>query len=493
MLNYRFLISAVALCLVSYFSLSRISLYLSRRRFQAEHGCKPVQARLPSRDPLFGLDLMWEALDNAKNLRLLESMDQRFQRLGVTTFRSRLFGSNVISTIEPQNIKTILSLRFKDYGLVGRKRALGPLLGKGIFVADGESWARSRALLRPNFARDAVADLAAFERHIKYFFKLIPRDGSTVNLQDLFFRFTIDSATEFLFGHSVHSLKAAVDGSSDDNFAWAFNYAQDAAVSRFRLGPLSRLRKDPKEEKAIKVCHEFVDQFVDDAVRYREMHNSDKHVTSDKYVFLHELARATDNKRRLRDELLNVLLAGRDTTASLLSNMFFMVARNTAIWGKLQAEVAELGGGMPNYDQLRNLKYLRYCLNECKNVFGIWFPLLSCLTSILALRLHPVVPANSRTAICDTFLPLGGGSDGKSPLFVPKGTLVGYNAYAMHRRMDYFGSDAETFRPERWETLRPGWEYLPFNGGPRICLGRMCPSHISFPYKSSLIIQADSV
>jgi hypothetical protein len=42
----------------------------------------------------------------------------------------------------------------------------------------------------------------------------------------------------------------------------------------------------------------------------------------------------------------------------------------------------------------------------------------------------------------------------------------------MHRRKDLYGDDAEEFIPERWEHLRPTWEYLPFNGGPRICLGR---------------------
>jgi cytochrome P450 len=42
----------------------------------------------------------------------------------------------------------------------------------------------------------------------------------------------------------------------------------------------------------------------------------------------------------------------------------------------------------------------------------------------------------------------------------------------MHRRTDYFGPDANIYRPERFEKLRPGWEYLPFNGGPRICLGQ---------------------
>jgi len=75
----------------------------------------------------------------------------------------------------------------------------------------------------------------------------------------------------------------------------------------------------------------------------------------------------------------------------------------------------------------------------------------------------------------DTFIPIGGGPDGKSPVFVPKGTMVSYSLYTMHRLKRFYGENAEEFKPERWETLRPGWEYLPFNGGPRICLGRKFP------------------
>ena len=111
-----------------------------------------------------------------------------------------------------------------------------------------------------------------------------------------------------------------------------------------------------------------------------------------------------------------------------------------------------------------------------------------------ALRCHPVVPGNSRQAVVDTWLPLGGGPDGKSPMFVPKGRFVAWSVslhcppltpapsftcdsrpwqvFSMHRRKDFYGEDAEEFKPERWEKLRPGWEYLPFNGGPRICIGQ---------------------
>jgi cytochrome P450 len=90
----------------------------------------------------------------------------------------------------------------------------------------------------------------------------------------------------------------------------------------------------------------------------------------------------------------------------------------------------------------------------------------------LALRLYPVVPTNIRMANKDTFLPVGGGPDGNSPVFVPKGMDVVYTTYSMHRLQSIYGPDAEEFRPERWGTLKPGWGYIPFNGGPRICVGQ---------------------
>lgn len=90
-----------------------------------------------------------------------------------------------------------------------------------------------------------------------------------------------------------------------------------------------------------------------------------------------------------------------------------------------------------------------------------------------ALRLYPPVPLNGRTALKDTTIPVGGGPKGLSPIFIPKGMTVGYSVWAMHRRTDLWGPDAAKFNPERWEGGKMrSWQYLPFNGGPRICLGR---------------------
>lgn len=66
-------------------------------------------------------------------------------------------------------------------------------------------------------------------------------------------------------------------------------------------------------------------------------------------------------------------------------------------------------------------------------------------------------------------------------MFVKKGTTVLYSVWALHRREDIFGPDVEEFRPERWDGLRPGWGFLPFNGGPRICLGRKLGRICTFP------------
>ena len=205
-----------------------------------------------------------------------------------------------------------------------------------------------------------------------------------------------------------------------------------------------------------KIIHEFADNLIQEAIRkFDTEQRQDKAFDEKKsYIFLPQLLRQTQDPAKLRSELLNILLAGRDTTAGLLANVLWVLARRDDVWSKLQFEISTmLQGRLPEYDDIKSMRYLRYVINE-------------------SLRLYPAVPTNGRVASRDTVLPLGGGPDGRSPLFVPKGTQISYMTWSMHRLPEYYGNDALEFNPDRWNTLRPGWEYLPFNGGPRICVGQ---------------------
>ena len=75
-----------------------------------------------------------------------------------------------------------------------------------------------------------------------------------------------------------------------------------------------------------------------------------------------------------------------------------------------------------------------------------------------------------RTCLSDCVLPHGGGTTGTDPIYVRRGTRVEMRFGIMHRDREYWGPDAEQFRPERWlEALLPKWRYMPFLGGARMC------------------------
>jgi cytochrome P450 len=224
-----------------------------------------------------------------------------------------------------------------------------------------------QGLVRPNFTRAQVADLGTFEPHIQEMISLIPRDGSTVDLQPLFFSLTLDSATEFLFGESVNSLKST-KGSEQDEFGKAFDIGQHRLSRRTRLGKLVYLFPDKKFDAACQTVHNFVDKIVLKALDKADPKDVEKSIDGDghpeRYTFLTELLKSTRDPVQLRSELLNILLAGRDTTASLLSSTFHVLARRPDIWRKLKAEVDELNGAKPDYETLRNMKYIKYLVNE---------------------------------------------------------------------------------------------------------------------------------
>ena len=293
--------------------------------------------------------------------------------------------------------------------------------------------------------------------------------GGAFDVQSLFFRLTVDSATEFLFGESVESLqdesigmaKDAVDFDGKAGFAEAFNTAQVYLSIRSLAQKAYFLVNNKEFRSSNEKVHKFADYYVQKALN-SSPEELEKH-SQDGYIFLYELVKQTRDPHVLRDQLLNILLAGRDTTAGLLSFTFYELARNPQVWLKLKEEIYEKFGKGDDarleditFESLKKCEYLKALLNE-------------------VLRLYPSVPQNFRVAQKDTSLPRGGGPNRDQPIFIAKGQTVTYTVYAMHRDEQFYGKDSEVFRPERWfepETRKLGWAFLPFNGGPRICLGQ---------------------
>lgn len=285
------------------------------------------------------------------------------------------------------------------------------------------------------------------------------------DIQTLFFRLTIDSACEFLFGESAGSQLSdagllAADEKNTVNFPLHFDRALLHLAKRFRFGDLYWLH-NPKEFKDDnKAVNKFISYYVDLALKKSpaEKKAEEGRHGRERYVFLEALAEQTRDPAQLRAQLLNILLAGRDTTASLLSWLFHQLLRNPEVFKKLRATIIDNFG---TYDDpqditfvtLKGCQYLQYCLNE-------------------TLRLWTVVPGNGRRTNKATTLPRGGGPDGNSPIYLKANTDVNYSVHVMMRRKDLWGEDAEEFKPDRWIGRRPGWEFLPFNGGPRICIGQ---------------------
>ncbi|EME40774.1 hypothetical protein DOTSEDRAFT_37533 [Dothistroma septosporum NZE10] len=401
---------------------------------------------------------------------------ERYRKYGAT-YESSFFGFfRTIYTTDPDNVKAILGTDFAKWGMGDRRRLmLREVIVNGIFVNDGERWEHSRSLLRPSFKKVNAENAEFFERHFRQLLQAMPEVNPfsglvDVDLQPLFLRMTHDSATELFLGKSMNSQLAPKD-SEPARFLEVFDYCirgvlKNEVLTRGVLAPLGLFLwvcRGGKKDRYQESC-ESVQKIVAQEIQQRledfkssasgEQEEGDGRVMSNPFV--RELSVQTDDQIRMRDEIISVLFAGRDSTGSLLSNAMFMLARRRDVWDAFRAEVKEaFEERLPDFGTLRQMKVLDNILKE-------------------TLRLYPPVPANYRAALVDTTLPRGGGADGQGPIAVPAGTGAWYHPHTFHRSVAVFGEDANEWEPSRWQnpSLKPGWAYLPFNGGPRICPGQ---------------------
>jgi cytochrome P450 len=456
---------ALSAAYILYSILSKLYINHLRKQLAAKLGCQPALNTTPG--ILGAIKNSYSCLLSFREIRYNEWMQAKFTDTGLKTVQQSVFGHISISTCDPENIKHVLSTNFENFVLGRRNDHMVPLLGHGIFSSDGEVWKYSRTAVRPHFSKKDIEDFRSIERHFQRLLMHIDaRVGGIVDdFQALFCKMTLDSSTEFLTGSSSNTLaELPVNGVNPKNaFMEAFDKAQEIIVLSMVTDLDAVIFQLPAFKRARNEVFKFVDEKIQQALKeIPEGSEKQADVKSREFTILHHLISDTRDPVFLRDQILSLMLAGRDTTACLLSFCTYELARNPEIYAKLRQEIlTQLGHDTSRltFSSLKDCSYLQYVLNE-------------------TLRLYPPVPDNNRFAVVDTWIPRGGGPDEMSPVFIPKGNQVNYNVYAMQRDPSIWGPLAHKFIPERWEKGHPeyrkvgAWDYLPFNGGPRICVGQ---------------------
>ena len=337
------------------------TLHASRQTKKRQNGCLPPPT-YPHKDPILGLDLVLKENTLVETNLYLFGVQECLRKYGNTLFE-KLLGWWVIVTDEPENIKAMLATNAEDWGFgFLRQATFRPLLGEGIFTLEGKAWEHSRAFLRPQFMKQQYGSAELFERHLANLIRIIPEDGATVDLQKVFFDYTLDAATDFLFGEPVGALLPKEE-SRGSELAAAFYEAQFEASERMRMGPLALLPPSKRFTRACKRCHNWIDGHVSRALTAQHSHGSAK-TNENRFIMLEEVVKETDDLVRIRSEMISILIAGRDTTASALSSLWFTLARRPDIVSKLRTEVEELGGEKPTFERLKTMRYLQWTIQE---------------------------------------------------------------------------------------------------------------------------------
>lgn len=231
------------------------------------------------------------------------------------TVRIGLFGAEGYFTTDPENIEAILSTRFEDWSLGSRRLAAFPMLGEGIFGQDGPAWKRSRELIRHQFVRVQKQTLQVFTPLTKDLVasmgKLAAPDGR-LDLGPLLFEYTLNGTTKLLFGEPHNSLSRE----KQDAIHKDFDLAAVGVVRRLRLADIAWLYNPPAFRRACKGVKEWATFFAKKALKYKDEVGKEK--AFEKYPFIVDLWEEMQDEGLVRDQLLHILFAGRDSTADLL-------------------------------------------------------------------------------------------------------------------------------------------------------------------------------
>ncbi|RIB18841.1 cytochrome P450 [Gigaspora rosea] len=412
----------------------------------------------PKGVPIFGNLFL---ILNAKNyFQFEEDMINKYGPLFAFTIPRR---GRVIVSNDPQTIEHILKTEFDNYGKSETFHELMyDLLGNGIFTVNGHKWKFQRKIISQlfqgkNFRNLIYESIIKESKAVLNVLKKHADNGKPIDLQDLFHRFTMDTFGDMSFGVDFGCLS---NPENKSQFVTSFDYAQSTITKRF-TNPLWRITEKFSESgrQLRKACN-YIDNYVNNMINNHrsELEVEKKNATNLLTLFIN----AVDddgkkfNDKELRNVVLNLILAGRDTTAQTLSWMMYLIMTNQSVEDPLLQEIDSILSEelpIPSYDDSKLLKYTTATFYE-------------------TLRLYPVVPVNGKARInltIDNILP------NNTPIFA--GEHVEYNLLVMGKDEKIWGEDAKQFNPKRFlnseDGLRPNkFKFASFHAGPRTCLGQ---------------------
>ena len=314
------------------------------------------------------------------------------------------------------------------------------IFGRGLLTNEGDDWLRQRRLMQPVFHPDRIAEYARImvertERTLEGW-----RPGEVRDVRKEMMALTFQIVAETLFGAEVRGDVAEIGA--------AFNVGIEEVAVRFRR-PIrfpdwvpvpSNLRYNRSVRR--------MDELIVRIIRERREQGF-----QDRDDLLSRMLRARDesgamDEGQLRDEVMTMLLAGHETTALALTWTWWLLSKHPEIDRRLHEEVeGVLDGRAPEPADVPRLPFVERVFRE-------------------SLRLYPPAYGFGREATMDS--ELGGWP-------VPKGTTLLIFSWLLHRDPRWW-DDPERFDPDRWtpelEARIPRLAYMPFGGGPRVCIGQ---------------------
>jgi cytochrome P450 len=342
---------------------------------------------------------------------------------------------------KPEYIEHVLLTHQRNYRKSDFLRSiLGPLLGEGLLISEGEFWRRQRRIAAPGFHARRVAELVtAMTACTDATLARWDRTAGPFDMAAEMLGLTLDIVARTMFSTDVGGEVASLRRLTD-------------VVVRLRPSTLDLLGLPgwiPRPQPA--VYRRAIAEFEALVARFLAERRADGRDRGD---LLSMLLAARDpesgegmSDKQLRDEIITILLAGHETVANALTWTWYLLALHPQAEARMHQELDRvLGGRAPTFADLAELEWTRMVIDE-------------------AMRLYPPAHTISRTAI---------GEDCIGGMRVPAGAAVTINIFVTHRNPNLW-EEPERFAPERFApdaaARRHRFSYLPFGGGPRICIG----------------------